>query len=94
MVIGSEKPSRHIPSICDRDTAPSNRHLVRSGVAHRAPPLIINLRRGDVLVVEKVLDRFNRHAGIQQQGRRRRPQRMRRVNALLMYRKNKNPFQK
>jgi hypothetical protein len=31
---------------------------MRGGVAHRAPPLIINLRSGDVLVVEQVEQRY------------------------------------
>jgi hypothetical protein len=33
-----------------------NRHLVRGGVAHGGPPLVVNLRRGDVIVIEEVLD--------------------------------------
>ena len=32
---------------------PSDRHLVRGRVAHETSPLIINLGRGDVLVVER-----------------------------------------
>lgn len=34
----------------------SNRHFVRGGIPHRAPPLDVNLRRGDVLVIEEILD--------------------------------------
>jgi hypothetical protein len=44
---------------------------MRGGVAHRAPPLVVNLRRRDVFVAEQVLDGFNRHAGIEQRRRSR-----------------------
>ena len=39
-----------------------DRHFVRGGVAHGAPSLIVNLRRGDVLVIEEVLDGFDGYA--------------------------------
>jgi hypothetical protein len=38
---------------------------VGGGVFHQ-PPLIVNLRGGDVLVVEEILNGLNRHTGIQQ----------------------------
>jgi hypothetical protein len=40
-------------------TANSNRHLVRGGIPHRAPPFFVNLGGGDVLVVEEILGRFD-----------------------------------
>lgn len=47
-------------------TRVSNRHLMRCRIPDTPPPLIINLRGSDVLVVQEFLDRFDGHAGIEQ----------------------------
>ena len=44
MVIGCEKPSRQIPSMCDRAIVPFKSAPCATPNPHRAPPLIINLR--------------------------------------------------
>ncbi len=41
---------------------PSNRHFVTRRVPDAPSPLVIDLRRCDVLVVEQVLDRLDRHS--------------------------------
>ena len=62
------------------------------------PPFIVNLHGGDVLVVEQVLFRFNRLPGVEQQRRRGRPERMRRIalpdhrSALLLVRAGEGIF--
>jgi len=42
-------------------------------VAYAPPPFVVNLGCGDVLVVEKILDGFNRLSGIEKQSRSRGP---------------------
>jgi len=49
-------------------------HLVGSGVFHCPPPFVVNLRGGDVFVVEQILYRLNGNAGVEQQGCRCGPQ--------------------
>lgn len=42
----------------------SDWHLMACGVPNAPTPFTVNLRGRDVLVVEQVLDLFDRHAGI------------------------------
>lgn len=82
MEIGSEKPSNDIPSIFADLIEPfklepcAMQNPGPSAAAYRKS------RGRDVLVVEEILDRFDGHARIEQQRRCRRPERMRRVDAL------------
>lgn len=43
-------------------SATLNRHLMRRGIPYTAPPLIVNLGRRDVLVIQQVLHGFDKHA--------------------------------
>ena len=49
------------------------------------PPLVVDLRRRHVPMAEQFLDLDDVHPGIEEQRRRGRPQRMRRVDACLTF---------
>jgi hypothetical protein len=55
---------------------------MRSALRRTAPPLVIDLRSGDVAMAEQVLNFPNVHADIQQQCRVGGAKRMRRVDAV------------
>ena len=59
----------------------SNWHIVTGALGSGAPPLVVNLCRRDVPVAEEVLHFADVHVGIEEQGSRGRPERMRRVDA-------------
>jgi hypothetical protein len=64
----------------------SKRHLVRGGIPHGPPALVVNLGGSDVFVVEQILYGPDRHAGVEQQGCRGGPQGVRRLEALAHFR--------
>ena len=61
----------------------SDWNVVRSSLFQTPPPFVVNLGRGHVPVTEQLLDLDDVHPGIQEQRRRGRPQRVRRVDAAL-----------
>ena len=53
---------------------------MRGALRRAAPPLVVDLRGGDVAVAEQILNFPDVHTGIQEQGCRRRPEGVRRIN--------------
>ena len=58
----------------------SDWNVVRSSLFQTPPPFVVNLGRGHMPVTEQFLDLDDVHPGIEEQRRRGRPQRMRRVD--------------
>src|SRR5581483_4082428 len=60
---------------------PLYRHVVGRPLVGLPPPLVVDLRGSDMAVPEQFLDLADIDAGIEEQRRRRRPERVRRVDA-------------
>src|SRR5262249_12106929 len=62
--------------------SPSERHLIRRALRSLEPTLVVNLCGRDVSMPQKILNFTDVHPGIEQQGRRGRPQRVRCLDAV------------